>query len=524
MKRTLPHSKKRRALRVFLGALFSMIAGGLGAGLLRTRSALSGIDVSTLLFYYDSLMSEFTDHRVTSMAEVFSSYSVITEVASASIRLAVIAGILFLLAYISLSFSRARVTLSVAVRWKTLRLPLTFPGGRPLYVMLAAGALLLSAIISIVCTVHLPRYLYLQSRESTIYEDLYVDPDTVGLRFPEKKQNLIHIYLESMETTYEDTASGGQWDTNLIPQLTQLSEENVSFSTVVSLTGADYTSGALVAQTAGIPINRKVGKYSHDGEFLPYAASTESILAQAGYRNLFMCGSDAAYGARALYFITHGDTEIWDYNTAVDAGMIEADYASQTGSWGLKDYDLFDAAKSVLTEMAEGNQPFSFSILTVDTHFYDGRLCEYCGNGFPTQYENVIHCSDALVAQFVEWIQAQPFYENTTIVITGDHPTMDLSFIATHTDSLSARGIYTCIINPRDGLAPASRETRQASSFDIFPTTLAALGVQWDGDQLAFGVNLFSGAPTLVEQLGREAFDLQLQMPSDTYLKKFYHL
>lgn len=123
MKRTLPHSKKRRAHRVFLGALFSMIAGGLGAGLLRTRSALSGIDVSTLLFYYDSLMSEFTDHRVTSMAEVFSSYSVITEVASASIRLAVIAGILFLLAYISLSFSRARVTLSVAVRWKTLRLP-----------------------------------------------------------------------------------------------------------------------------------------------------------------------------------------------------------------------------------------------------------------------------------------------------------------------------------------------------------------------------------------------------------------
>lgn len=524
MKRTPSHPKKRRALRFFLGALFSMIAGGLGAGLLRTRNALSGIDVSTLLFYYDSLLSEFTDHRVTSLAEVFSSYSVITDVASASIRLAAAAGALFLLAYVVLSVSRAKVTLSVAVRRRTLRLPLTFPGRRPGFVALAAGALLLAALSSIACTVHLPRYLYLQSHESTIYEDLYVDPDTAGLRFPAQKQNLIHIYLESMETTYEDTASGGQWDTNLIPQLTELAQENVSFSTVASLTGADYTSGALVAQTAGIPINRKVGKYSHDGEFLPYAASTESILAQAGYRNLFMCGSDAAYGARALYFTTHGNTEIWDYNTAVDAGMIEADYASQTNSWGLKDCDLFDAAKSVLTEMAQGDQPFAFSILTVDTHFYDGRLCEYCGSGFPTQYENVIHCSDALVAQFVEWIQAQPFYENTTIVITGDHPTMDLGFIAAHTGSLSARGIYTCIINPRGGLVPASQEARQASSFDIFPTTLAALGVQWDGDQLAFGVNLFSGAPTLVEQLGRETFDLQLQMPSGTYLKKFYHL
>lgn len=116
MKRTPSHPKKRRALRFFLGALFSMIAGGLGAGLLRTRNALSGIDVSTLLFYYDSLLSEFTDHRVTSLAEVFSSYSVITDVASASIRLAAAAGALFLLAYVVLSVSRAKVTLSVAVR------------------------------------------------------------------------------------------------------------------------------------------------------------------------------------------------------------------------------------------------------------------------------------------------------------------------------------------------------------------------------------------------------------------------
>lgn len=163
---------------------------------------------------------------------------------------------------------------------------------------------------------------------------------------------------------------------------------------------------------------------------------------------------------------------------------------------------------TVLTEMAQGGQPFAFSAPTVDTHFCNGRLCEYCGSGFPAQYKNVIHCSNALVAQFVEWIRAQPFYENTTIVITGDHPTMDMGFIATHANSLPARSVYTCAINPRDGLAPAGRENRQASSFDIFPTTLTALGVQWDGNQLAFGVNLFSGALTLMEQLGREAFAL----------------
>ena len=32
------------------------------------------------------------------------------------------------------------------------------------------------------------------------------------------------------------------------------------------------------------------------------------------------------------------------------------------------------------------------------------------------------------VKEFVDWIQQQDFYENTTIVIAGDHPTMDKDF------------------------------------------------------------------------------------------------
>ena len=32
------------------------------------------------------------------------------------------------------------------------------------------------------------------------------------------------------------------------------------------------------------------------------------------------------------------------------------------------------------------------------------------------------------VDAFVKWIQKQPFYENTTIIISGDHLTMDSDF------------------------------------------------------------------------------------------------
>ena len=500
---------KQNRKPLFAAILFSAI-GALGCGLLRTRQALSGIDITTLLFYYEQLKTELRVQRVSGLLDMAASYSVVYETAVASLLVAALAFCLFLLLWLPHVLSRVKFP----SLWKRIK---------PTWLKLVSIGILLASLVSIVCTVHLPRYLYLQRQDSPIYAENYVDPAAAHIQFPEQKRNLIHIYLESMETTYQDTASGGSWPTNLIPELTQLAEENISFSNLVSLTGTSYTSGALVAQTAGFPINRSVSMNELDGEFLPYACTLNNILADEGYRQIFMCGSDGNFGARTLYYTSHGNTEVWDYATAIAQGVIPADYMTQFPGWGLRDHVLFDWAKSAVTELAAGDQPFYFSLLTVDTHFYDGYLCDYCGSEHATQYENVIRCSDRLAAEFVRWIQAQPFYENTTIVITGDHPTMDLTFIAQNTQEMTQRGIYACVINPYGGITPENSAVREASTFDIFPTTLAAMGARWDGDQLAFGVNLFRDTPTLVEKLGREPFDIQLQMPADDYLARFYH-
>ena len=64
-------------------------------------------------------------------------------------------------------------------------------------------------------------YLKNQSTYNTVVEDNYVDPDRVNITFPEQKRNLIYLYLESMESTYADKSSGGAFDKNYIPELTQ---------------------------------------------------------------------------------------------------------------------------------------------------------------------------------------------------------------------------------------------------------------------------------------------------------------
>ena len=61
---------------------------------------------------------------------------------------------------------------------------------------------------------------------------------------------------------------------------------------------------------------------------------------------------------------------------------------------------------------------------------------------------------------------------------------------------------------------------RQFGTFDLYPTTLAAMGVEIEGDRLALGTNLFSDKKTLTEEFGYEYLVEELQKQSDFYDKE----
>lgn len=157
------------------------------------------------------------------------------------------------------------------------------------------------------------------------------------------------------------------------------------------------------------------------------------------------------------------------------------------------------------------------SHLTADTHFPDGLMTADTPVLFDKQYSNVIHYSDELISRFIEWVQQQPFYDNTTIVITGDHLSMDPNFFASVNESYE-RTVFNLFLN-----APISTENRQKRAFstlDFFPTTLASLGVTIEGDRLGLGTNLFSDKKTLMEQLGIDTFKNELSKNSSYYNQK----
>ena len=337
----------------------------------------------------------------------------------------------------------------------------------------------------------------------------YVSPADVKLEFPEKKRNLIYIFLESMEVTYADKENGGGFDVNCIPELTTLAQQNEDFSgSDPALNGGydmpstTWTVAAMFAHTSGLPLSISIGdnEMNTQSEFMPGVVTLGDLLQVSGYNQKLIIGSDATFGGRRLLFSEHGDYDIVDHPYALSIGRLPQGYHEW---WGYRDSLLFEYAKEELMDMASKDEPFNCTLLTVDTHFEDGFLCDLCPDTFgDNRYANVMACSSKQVYDFVEWIKQQDFYENTTIIIAGDHHTMDSNFCE-DVDEDYVRRVYTTVINPAAEVAdPESR--REYTTFDMFPTTLASLGVNIEGDRLGLGTNLFSDTPTLLEVYGME--------------------
>ena len=341
-----------------------------------------------------------------------------------------------------------------------------------------------------------------------------------NLIFPDQKRNLVYIFLESMENTFADTSAGGSIITDYIPELTALANENISFSNAdgpggaLSYAGTTWTASAMVAQTSGVPVKIPMRAANAYGVIIcRYCWSVNSKA--EGYNQTLLLGSDAQFHGRESYFTQHGNYDILDLQSLKKAGRLAEDYREW---WGFEDEKLFAYAKEELERLYSEGRPFNLTMLTADTHFPDGYTCRLCRDEHDEPYANVLSCSSRQVNDFVSWMKTQPFYEQTTIIITGDHLSMDADFLQ-NIDPDYVRTTYNCIINaPID---PIQTKGRQFGTFDFFPTTLAALGVQIEGDRLGLGTNLFSDQLTLTERYGFDALDYELQKNSEFYNTAF---
>lgn len=388
--------------------------------------------------------------------------------------------------------------------------------------LIKAVSLILSIVMLIsACTyAGLSGFIIDRLSYSEIYETEFVKTDTKNITFPETKKNLIHIFLESMETTFASLKQGGALETGDIDELYEQALKNINFSDNpgfgggYAMPGCTWTTAALTAYTSGAQMKMGINNSVDFSAPLENTLTINDILKENGYSQSVMVGSPMEYGLRQKLFETHGVHEFYDYDTALKDGIIEKGYKV---NWGFEDSKLFEYAKEVLLKKSKENAPFAFYMLTSDTHHRDGYLCSECENDGKEKYDTVLKCSSRQVNKFIEWIKEQDFYKDTVIVITGDHNSMANEYIERNVDKAYSRRVYNCIIN--SDKQKTNIKNRTFTTLDMYPTVLSALGCEIKGARLGLGTDLFSGEKTLAEKYGIKKLSIELSKNSRYYKK-----
>jgi len=283
------------------------------------------------------------------------------------------------------------------------------------------------------------------------------------------RKNLVFIYAESLERTYfDETLFPG-----LMPRLRALESESLAFTDVMQVPGTGWTIAGMVASQCGIPLFTPSHGNSMSGldSFLPIATCLGDLLKDDGYHLSYLGGAHLRFAGKGKFYQTHRFDEV--------AGLDELrrrqrDPAYVSG-WGVYDDELFELAYDGFAALSRERERFGLFLLTLDTHHPDGHLSASCrgmhyGDGSNPML-NAVHCSDRLIAEFVDRIRRSEWGKRTLIVIASDHLAMRNA-----ASDLLERGARRNLFMVVDPGAAGRKIATQGSSLDIGPTILELMG------------------------------------------------
>lgn len=359
---------------------------------------------------------------------------------------------------------------------------------------------------------------------NSLYEEDYVNPDSVSIVF-EKKRNLIFVMMESMESNFQDTKQGEEVDENLIPEITELSNTNISFMPGgISVEGTGWTMAETIAKTCGIPLQEPIEHNEYGIQnYLKKTVCLTDILHNNGYAIKLLQGSNIKFASMDHFSISHGISkdDISDISVFERNGI----FCTDTSFFkSVKDSELYEKVKTTATDLEKQNGPWMLWFYTIDTHGPYGRVDSSCVEKplsieMKNQYPFVVRCASKMINDFIEWAKMQDWFENTTIVVLGDHPAMIAPEVVGFPNKKIEHYWLDLFVNSAINSVP--KKERLFTSFDMYPTILEAVGAKIEGRALGLGRSLFSSEPTLIEKYGRDSLNVLIKKKGSKY-KSFW--
>lgn len=371
---------------------------------------------------------------------------------------------------------------------------------------------------------------FLFQKQSNFIELNYAAPQLEISHLAENKsaKNLILIFMESMEWGYSEKEIYG---INLLKEITRLSKEGIVFKGHVRTPGAMFTADGLASQLCGVPlvnIGFDIHKNSKNYDvLLANAPSIFSILKLNGYKTASIFGSDEHFTQLGNFFLYHGFDEVCGLRCYSSRGFsIEK---NKGFAYNFSDKFTYERLKEWLNKNANTNN-FAVAMQTIDTHFPTG----YVSKEFVkfNDHRDSIRAASIQLNDFIGWAKRQSWYENTTIVIVGDHPWLDgpNDFTKRFTSKSKNRQALNLFLNSVYKDKGLHVEKKAYSSMDIAPTILDAIGVKYTSklgtnnltnDHFGLGVSLFSNKETLLSKYGEREVKKQLNR-RDPFYEKLY--
>ena len=219
---------------------------------------------------------------------------------------------------------------------------------------------------------------------------------------------------------------------------------------------------------------------------------TTDILNNNGYETWFAKSADHKFAYTDLFYKSHGYRNIIDGSTLTQ-NLTKQEIAQNKSSYGgLSDKLLFSHILN-LFQTQQIQEPFLFTMFTVDTHVPGTVLPYNCKKIFGNVRDNIL-CSDKVVTDFINEFKQTPYWENTSIVILGDHPMFKP--LSVHSDKDYKRTIYNVFLNLPNKLKINPKKAYTA--LDLAPSYLEILGINLPNQSFGLGRSIFSDTPSLI--------------------------
>ncbi|HZG60511.1 MAG TPA: LTA synthase family protein [Anoxybacillus sp.] len=309
-----------------------------------------------------------------------------------------------------------------------------------------------------------------------------------------KNRNVIVVSMESLQSFVINNTVNGQ---EITPFLNDFIKQSYYFDNFYHQTGQGKTSDAeFLIENSLYPLGRGAVFFTHaTNEYM----ATPEILKKHGYYSAVFHANNKSFWNRDIMYQSLG------YDKYFSQEYFDVNEQNSVG-WGLKDKDFFEQSIPYLKTLP---QPFYTKFITLTNHFpfelgeEDKMVPEYTSNSRTlNRYFPTVRYMDESLKVFIEQLKKEGLYENSIIILYGDH-----YGISENHNKAMAQYLGKEEITPFDHVQlqrvpliihiPGVTDkhpkviSKVSGQIDVKPTILHLLGIDTK-DDIHFGQDLFS--------------------------------